>query len=209
MSVIEGGSEISSESTGGSEVSHGEPREDVHQEGDEHGEEVSLEEWQRRYELLLEERRLEKEEALRLRADTENLRKRLTKEKSESSKYALEGCLSALLPCLDSLEQALSASSAEAQGAGSALVKGVQLVQKQLLGALEPYGLEKVLSYEQPFDPECHQAVRTEPSSEVDVDTVVEVYQNGYRMHERLLRPAMVRVLSAQASPEESEVPIN
>lgn len=163
--------------------------------------EISDADWRRRYELLVAERTREKEDALRLRADTENLRRRLIKEKTESAKYALEGCMAALLPCLDSLEQALSASAVKgAHGDGKALTEGVQLVYKQLFGALEKYGLEKVESSGQPFDPECHQAVRTEPSSQVQVETVMEVYQNGYRMHERLLRPAMVRVFSPDPS---------
>ena len=164
--------------------------------------EISDADWRRRYELLVAERTREKEDVLRLRADTENLRRRLIKEKTESAKYALEGCMAALLPCLDSLEQALSASAVKkgAHGDGNALTEGVQLVYKQLFGALEKYGLEKVKSSGQPFDPECHQAVRTEPSSQVQVETVMEVYQNGYRMHERLLRPAMVRVFSPDPS---------
>lgn len=169
--------------------------------------EWTLEEAMRQYDLLLLQRREEEQEALRQRADIENLRRRLSKEKHQAAKYALEACISDLLPCLDSLERALSSCGEEdcgdtehGQADAQALSQGVSLVQKQLLSSLEKHGLERVESGGQSFDPEIHQAVRTEPSSEVTCDTVAEVYQNGYKLHDRLLRPAVVRVLSPQSA---------
>lgn len=134
---------------------------------------------------------------LRARADLENSRKRVEKEKQSFIKYGLEGVLKDLLPCLDSFEQA-TAQNTQEQSAGD-LKEGVLLVKKQLLEVLAKHGLTQVESNGAAFDPELHQAIRKEESDAVEVETVGDVYQQGFTLHDRLLRPAMVSVLMPKA----------
>jgi molecular chaperone GrpE len=136
-------------------------------------------------------------EFLRARADLENSRKRMEKEKQTFIKYGLEGVLKDILPCLDSFEQATTQNTQE-QSAED-LKEGVLLVKKQLLEVLAKHGLEQVESNGSAFDPELHQAIRKEESDAVEVETVGDVYQQGFTLHDRLLRPAMVSVLMPKA----------
>lgn len=129
---------------------------------------------------------------LRARADLENARRRMEKEKSDFIKYGLEGVMKDLLPCLDSFEQATS----QAEGTEEeALRQGVDLVKRQLFDVLGKHGLSVVESDGAVFDPSYHQAIRKEESSDVENETVGQVYQAGYTLNGRLLRPAMVSVL--------------
>jgi molecular chaperone GrpE len=132
------------------------------------------------------------EEVLRIRADMENLRKRLLRETDLARRYAGERILADLLPVLDSLEQGLAAI-AEADPAR----EGLELTRRQLLNALEKHGVSALDPTGQPFDPGEHQAISTQPSSDQPENTVAVVLQKGYRLHDRLLRPALVIVTSA------------
>lgn len=136
-------------------------------------------------------------EFLRARADLENSRKRMEKEKQTFIKYGLEGVLKDILPCLDSFEQATTQNTQEQSVED--LKEGVLLVKKQLLEVLAKHGLEQVESNGSAFDPELHQAIRKEESDGVKVETVGDVYQQGFTLHDRLLRPAMVSVLMPKA----------
>ena len=157
---------------------------------------------EQKYDLLLAEREKEKKEYLLSKADMENLRKRLQKDQLTQSQYVLESFLKDLLPSLDSLEKALENEGQNHQ----AILKGVVLVQKQLLGVLEKHGLEKVeASVPSSFDPNVHQAVKQETSAEVSSEQVVGVFQNGYKLHSRLLRPAMVYVKVPLSSSQETQ----
>ena len=134
----------------------------------------------------------QKDEVLRARADFENSRKRMEKDKQAFVRYGLEGLLKDILPCLDSFEQA---TSQQTDGVGDEqLREGVTLVKKQLLEVLSKHGLIQVESEGALFDPEQHQAVRKEESGDVSEEIVGEVYQQGFKLHDRLLRPAMVSV---------------
>ena len=135
----------------------------------------------------------QKNEFLRARADLENTRKRVEKDKQTFLKYGLEGILRDMLPCLDSFEQAVS--QADDESAGSKFKEGVLLVKKQLKEVLEKHGLQQVESDDAVFDPDLHQAIRKEESDAVEKETVGQVYQQGFLLHDRLLRPAMVSVL--------------
>lgn len=130
------------------------------------------------------------EEVLRTRAEMDNLRKRLMREMDAARKFGGERILGDLLPVADSLEQGLAAV-AESDPAR----EGLQLTWKQFSAALEKHGLVVIDPVGQPFDPGEHQAISTQPSDQPE-NTVLSVLQRGYRLHERVLRPALVIVAS-------------
>ncbi len=139
-----------------------------------------------------------RERLIRLQADFENLKKRIEREREDFYRHAT-GCLVArLLPVLDGLERALASGSAAAAGEG--LRDGVALIHRQLLDELRKEGLRPVEALGQPFDPELHEAVATDASCGLPPGTVVEELRRGYLFHDRLLRPALVRV-SVEALP--------
>jgi len=128
---------------------------------------------------------------LRLAADFENFRRRKAQELTDRSRYASEEAARALLPVLDNLRRALdSAPDDEASG----LLHGVRMTVRDFEAALERLGITPVEAEGQPFDPSLHEAVAGEESPEVDRDTVAQELQRGYRLHDRLLRPALVKV---------------
>ena len=130
---------------------------------------------------------------LRKQADFENARKRLIRDKEEAIKFANAGLLVDLTGVLDDFERAIS-SAANGRDFGT-LHSGIELIEKQLLGTLERnWGLARFDSAGQPFDPERHEALATEPSPEHREATVLEDYQKGYTLHGRVVRAARVRV---------------
>ena len=137
----------------------------------------------------------QEKEYLRSRADLENARRRLDKEKTEIIKYGIESFAKDFLPCIDSLDKALP-DVEEVTEEQKAFVEGMSLVRRQILDALEKHGVKQVASEGAQFDPDYHQAIAKTPSEDVKEEVVGEVYQEGYTLHERLIRPAMVRVLT-------------
>ena len=137
-----------------------------------------------------------KDRYLRTLADFENYRKRSDREKQEFFKYALAGLLRELLPVLDNFDRALD----HAEG-GDDFHRGVLLIYKQLFDALTKNGLKPIDQAGVPFDPKIHEAVVREEDPTVPSHTVIAILQKGYFLHDRLLRPAMVKV--AVGGPEE------
>lgn len=133
-----------------------------------------------------------KDEFLRKAADMENLRKRLDREKTEYFKYALSEILRDLLGILDNFERALGS---EHQGDEDSLKKGVEMIYKQLYDLLVKQGVSPIEIKEKTFDPHLHQAFITEESDEVEEPQVEEELQKGYTIHDRLLRPSLVKVI--------------
>lgn len=134
------------------------------------------------------------EQWLRLRAEFDNYRKRLTREFEEVRQVAAADLVIELLPGLDNLERALMAARQDSTPGGVAIAEGVEMVLRQLKGALTRSGVQELQAQGQPFDPTRHEAVAilTVPPSEDGV--IVEEVQRGYVMHERILRPAKVVV---------------
>lgn len=139
--------------------------------------------------------------ALRATAELENVRRRVEREAAGHRKYALEGVLSDLIQVTDSLELALK-SIQSAPADSQAHLEGVELTYKQYWSVLERSGVSVIDPLGQPFNPEWHQAVSTQESAERPPNEVLGVLQKGYRLHDRLLRPAMVLVSRA---PEASD----
>lgn len=129
---------------------------------------------------------------LRERAELENMKKRLQREKSEAVRFACESLVRDLLPIIDNLERAVE--HAEGGGNGQPLVEGVRLVLKAALDLLERNGVRRIEAKGERFDPARHEALVQVPDAGREPNEVVEQFLPGYQMHERLLRPAQVSV---------------
>ena len=181
------------------------------------------------YERLLGQAK-QAEQYLRQLADVDNTRKRLQRDKEEFSRFAAESVIRHLLPIVDSLSQALVAVDPSArpataglardfaprqagEGAGGpaaglrkqsdieAILKGIQLIHRQLLGLLEREGVARITTIGELFDPHRHEAVAQVDTDDHKADgTIVEEVQVGYTMHGKVLRPAMVKVAKKQTS---------
>jgi molecular chaperone GrpE len=129
---------------------------------------------------------------LRLAADFENFKRHKAQELQDRSRYASEEAARALLPVLDNLRRAVD--HAPEGGAEDFFVNGLHLVVREFETALERIGVTPVPAVGEPFDPALHEAVQGEESDDVDRDMVTSELVRGYRLHDRLIRPAMVRV---------------
>jgi molecular chaperone GrpE len=129
---------------------------------------------------------------VRERADAENLKRRAAREQADAVQFGTERLVRDLLPVVDNLERAVNA--AQGGGNGKPLVEGVSLVLKALLDVLARHGVTRVEAEGQPFDPTHHEAVAHVESAEHEPNAVIQEHQPGYRLHERLLRPALVTV---------------
>ena len=135
--------------------------------------------------------------ALRSQADFENYKKRSAREKEEAIKYANSSLLERLVGIVDNFELGLAA--AKEQGADSPIYSGMVLVQKQLNDLLAENGLQPIEAEGKKFDPNVHEAIAHEPSDRVPEESVVRQTRRGYRLRDRLLRPAKVVVSSGPA----------
>jgi len=126
----------------------------------------------------------------RMQADFENARKRAARDQQEFREYAVADALKALLPVLDSFERALQVSSGEK----SELRNGVELIYKQLQDGLGKLGLRAIPAKGDVFDPRWHEAIEMVDTNEAPDHQVIDELQPGYKLKDRLLRPAMVRV---------------
>lgn len=131
-----------------------------------------------------------REEALRERAELENQRKRLARDVDQARRFANEKLLSQLLPVLDSLEAGLKAAG----DATGPLKDGLELTLRQLLKVGEDNGLAQINPEGEAFDPEWHQAISQLESPGAEPGSVLQVFQKGYALNQRLLRPALVVV---------------
>ena len=132
---------------------------------------------------------------LRAKADTENIRKRTQEEIAKAHKFAVENFSSELLAVKDSLEAALKVETAELENMKS----GVELTLKQLVSAFGKFNLSEIDPMGEKFDPHKHQAISM-VEADAAPNTVVRVLQKGYRLHDRVLRPALVMVAKAKES---------
>jgi molecular chaperone GrpE len=136
----------------------------------------------------------------RTQADFENTRKRLEKEQQEYREFALTDALRSLLPSLDSLDWALQTP---ADNLGD-FRGGVELIRKQLQDALEKLGMTPISARGEPFDPHYHEAVDIVDTPKSPPNTVVDEVRRGYKLKDRLLRPAMVLVAGNPTTEKES-----
>jgi molecular chaperone GrpE len=133
---------------------------------------------------------------LRMAAELDNYKKRSTRELDDLKKYATENLIRQLLTVVDNLERAIASASPENQN-GKSVVDGVALTLAEIMKILEKHNVSVIDSLGEPFDPAFHQAMCQEESSDQPPNTVVQEFQKGYLIHDRLLRPAMVVVSKA------------
>jgi len=139
---------------------------------------------------------------LRRQADFENYRKRVERERTDTYNRVVAEAARKLLPVMDNLTRALDAERSVESGESAEFrhfLHGVQLISKQLSELLESFGVQPIPAVGERFDPHVHEAVVTEPSEEHEPDTVVEELARGYRIGDRLLRPAMVKVAAPKS----------
>lgn len=140
---------------------------------------------------------------LREAAETENYKKRVTREKQDAIRYANESLVRDLLPVIDDLERA--AQHAPADGNPQPLLDGIELVLKGCLEALQKHGVTQITAKGQPFDPEKHEAFAQVETGEHEPNTVVDEAHRGYYLADRLLRPSLVSVAKAPILKDKDE----
>ena len=148
-----------------------------------------------------EELQIFQDKYMRLAAEFENYKRRAQRDQSDAIRYANESLLKNLLPTIDNLERAIQ--SGNDAGASGALIEGVQLTHKQFLETVGKLGVRQVSSAGGDFDPNIHQAVAHVESDTAAPNTIVEEFQKGYFLHDRILRPAMVTVAKEKSNQTE------
>lgn len=128
----------------------------------------------------------------RTQADFENYQKRNQREREQERRYQEKALAYDLLPALDNLERALAA--AQQSGDSGTLVEGVRMVHTQILEVLKRHGVTRIEAQGQVFDPNLHQAMMQQPAPDKPVNTILQVLEHGYMLHDRVLRPARVIV---------------
>lgn len=138
-----------------------------------------------------------KEQSLRSQAEAQNVRRRAEQDVEKAHKFGLERIVNDLLPVVDNLERAL-ATTADADEALTPFIEGIRLTLKSFLDALARHQVAVVDPQGEPFDPQFHEAVSAVPNPEVEANTVINVFQKGYTLNGRLIRPAMVVVAKGE-----------
>src|SRR6185369_8427477 len=157
---------------------------------------AEIEEWKKKHEDA-------REKLLWVAADFDNYKKRALKEKEEYLKFSHAGILKEFLPVADNLERALALGSkegAEKDAAAPGLREGVELTLRQFQGFLQKYGVGKIKTVGETFDPRFHEVMYQEETDKFPDGTVMEELQSGYTLNERVLRPALVKVAKNQKS---------
>ena len=140
------------------------------------------------------------ERLLRATADFDNFKKRAAREKIEAAQYANHSLIQKLLPVLDNFEMALAAAQNAEGDKLAALQSGVAMIQQQLKAALAETGLEEIDALGKPFDPNRHEAISEQESAEVAEGNVMQQLRKGYKLKDRLVRPATVIVAKKPAA---------
>jgi molecular chaperone GrpE len=138
-----------------------------------------------------------RERMLRIAADADNWKKRARKEHADAEARVREALLRDFLEVVDNLERATASFGSGTESDAKSVRDGVDLVLRQFRSKLERYQVKAIESVGQPFDPRCHEAISQLPSTEVQPGSIVQEFQRGYTIGERLLRPALVVVAAA------------
>ena len=141
------------------------------------------------------------ERLLRTTADFDNFKKRAARERQEAIKFANESLIQKIVPVLDNFEMALAAAQSSSTDGLKSLSEGVAMIHSQLRQALADSGLEEITATGQVFDPNLHEAVSQQESSEVAEGHVLQQLRKGYKLRERLIRPATVIVAKKPSEP--------
>ncbi len=155
--------------------------------------EAEQEEKQPVSEQLLEQVAKANDQVLRVQAEMQNVRRRAERDVESAHKFALDKFAADLLPVVDNLERALAAIDSSDEGQ-KAVAEGLELTLKSFMEVLVRHKIEAIDPVGQPFDAELHQAVSMVPNPDLEPNTVMDVFQKGYTLNGRLVRPAMVVV---------------
>lgn len=139
-----------------------------------------------------------KDQLLRALAENDNIRKRMQKEKEEALKFGTTNLAKDIINIADNLKRALENKADNAASMADALISGVDLILKDVESIFTRHSIEPIKALGENFDPHLHQAVFEAESAEHESGTVMQVVQDGYKIHDRLLRPAMVGVAKAK-----------
>lgn len=138
---------------------------------------------------------------LRLQAEFENYKKRIQKEHQESLRFALSPLVTEIAAVLDNLERAVEHARGEPEDGGTGLLEGIEMVLRQLRETLERFGITRIEAVGKAFDPALHEAMTVVETDEVPDNHVLQEFQAGYLLHERVIRPARVSVAKRGAEP--------
>ncbi len=199
-----GENENNEEQVGQPETDEAPVNEESGSESDDQTEEVSLEQLQKQLAQAEKKATENWDKALRIQAEMENLKRRTQKDLENAHKYGLEKFAKELLSVIDSLELGIQASSSDNPEV-KALREGSELTIKQFESVFAKFNIEAIDPIGQPFNPELHQAMTTQPSAEVEPNTVLNVFQKGYVLNGRLIRPAMVVVSQQDKSSDKPQ----
>ncbi len=147
-----------------------------------------------------------KDRLLRAHAEMDNVRKRLEREKADQAKFAITKFARDVVGIGDNVQRAIEAVPhrfVEQEPALKSFVEGVTMIERELLSVLERHGIQRLDPKGEPFNPHHHQAVVEVPSHEVPAGLVTQVFQSGYMIEERILRPAMVAVSKGGSKPQQ------
>ena len=163
---------------------------------------VELQALREEYESTLGELEKLRDQHLRLQAEFENFRRRGLKEKQETQLFGHQNLVKELLPAVDNLDRAVEHAEQSSSEELQHLLQGVELVRRELFGVLERFGVSRIEAEGAVFDPAMHEAMAQVPTAEVEPNTVVDVMETGYQLHDRMLRPARVVVSKALDEPQ-------
>jgi molecular chaperone GrpE len=135
------------------------------------------------------------EKSVRSLAELENVRRRAERDVEHAHRYGVEKLIKEIIPVLDSMEQALQAA---VQAENQSMIEGIELTHKLLLSALSKFQVMQIDAMGQPFNPNCHEAMAMLESEDAPANTIINVFQQGYQLGERVLRPARVVVAKAK-----------
>jgi molecular chaperone GrpE len=151
----------------------------------------AADEWKKKHDEV-------KEQLLWTAAEFDNYKKRALKEKDEFLKFAQAGLLKEFLVVADNLERAV-ASVTGSDGTMGTLKQGVELTLRQFQSILERHGITKIKTKGEKFDPRAHEVMMQEETDQFPEETVIEELQSGYKLHDRILRPALVKIAKKKA----------
>ncbi|USK32674.1 nucleotide exchange factor GrpE [Bacillus sp. F19] len=173
----------------------------VNQEGESMDSETQAEQAQESDELSAAKAKIEELEAklsetenrmYRVQADLDNFRRRARLDLEAAQKYRSQNLITEILPALDNFERALKIDTDDEKT--QSLLQGMEMVYRQLVQALQNEGIEAIQAEGQPFDPHLHQAVMQVEDDQYESNVVIEEFQKGYKLKDRIIRPAMVKV---------------
>ena len=168
-------------------------QETVEPTAEESAPEVTVESLQLEFQAALELVENQKEDVIRAQAEVQNIRRRAELDVSKAHKFGQEKLVTELLGLVDNLERAITASKAD-NATLENLLEGVEMSQTMLLDGLKKFNVEQVDPHGEPFNPELHEAMTAVPNPDMEPNTVMDVFQKGYTLNGRLIRPAMVVV---------------